>query len=443
MENIGLIKAKLMQMPPAYTAVLCAMATFCIYVCTYSFRMGFTAGTYQGTSLLGIDFKVWLVMTQVAGYAMSKFIGIKFIAEIKPKGRARAILVLLMIAWLALLGFAIIPAPYNIICMFINGLPLGLIWGLIFSYIEGRKSAEFIGAVLCTSFIFSSGVIKTIGRFMMAHGHVSEKWMPFLLGLLFVLPLFLFVYLLEQVPPPTAEDIKQRTQRLPMMAKERKAFVKYFLAGLIFNIAIYILLTVLRDFRDYFEVEIWSDFGYKNNPGIYSQIDIPISIIVLILMSLIILVKRNFRAFMLAHSSIGFGFLLIGIGSWEFIGGAIHGMTYMYMVTLGLYLAYVPYSIIFFERLIATFKYKSNVGFMIYLADSMGYLGSVCILLFKQFGHTQLSWGSFFVHGAGLVSIIGIAGTGLSYLYFYRKKTRNIPQTTVASAIQKSGSYSM
>lgn len=435
MKKTSPIKTKLTQLPQAYTAVLCAMATFCIYVCTYAFRKGFTAGTYLESPLLGIDFKVWLVMAQVAGYALSKFIGIKFISEIQPKGRAKAIIVLLLMAWFVMFGFAIIPAPYNIICLFINGIPLGLIWGLIFTYIEGRKSAEFIGAVLCTSFIFSSGVIKTIGRFMMAHGHISEKWMPFMVGALFVLPLLFFVYLLEQVPPPTAEDIKQRTKRLPMTAGERKAFVNYFLPGLVFNISIYVLLTVMRDFRDNFEVEIWSDFGYKNNPAIYSQVDIPISIVVLVLMSLIILVKQNFKAFTLAHSSIGFGFLLIGIGAWAFIGGTIHGLAYMYIVTLGLYLAYVPYSIIFFERLIATFKYKSNVGFMIYLADSTGYLGSVCILLFKQFGHTHLSWGNFFVHGAGLVSIIGMAGISLSYIYFYRKKIEAIPKTVGSSVI--------
>ncbi|NQX39253.1 hypothetical protein SAMN05421820_102375 [Pedobacter steynii] len=424
MEKISLIKGKLGQMPPAYTALLCAMATFCIYVCTYAFRKGFTAGTYLEHQLLGIDFKVWLVIAQVGGYALSKFIGIRFIAEIQPHGRARAILILLLIAWLSLFGFAVIPAPYSIACLFLNGIPLGLIWGLIFTYIEGRKSAEFIGAVLCTSFIFSSGIIKTIGRFMIIHWSVSEKWMPFMVGLLFVLPLFFFVYLLEQVPPPSAEDIRLRTQRLPMTAKERKAFVKYFLPGLVFNITIYVLLTVMRDFRDNFEVEIWSDFGYKDNLGIYSQIDIPIAIVVLILMSLIMLVKQNFKAFQLAHFSIGLGFLLIGIPTLMFTGGKIPAMTYMYMVTLGLYLAYVPYSIIFFERLIATFRYKSNVGFMIYLADSIGYLGSVFILLFKQFGHTQLSWGSFFVYGAGVVAIIGIIGTGLSYVYFYRKKRR-------------------
>ncbi|WP_152620341.1 DUF5690 family protein [Pedobacter lusitanus] len=437
-----------MQMPQAYTAVLCALTTFSIYMCTYAFRKGFTAGIYPADQLLGIDFKVWLVIAQVAGYAFSKFIGIRFIAETQPNGRAKAILILLLIAWLSLLGFAVIPAPYSIICLFINGIPLGLIWGLIFTYIEGRKSAEFIGAVLCTSFIFSSGIIKTIGRLMMIHWSVTERWMPFMVGLLFVLPLLFFVYLLEQVPPPTAEDIKLRTKRLPMTAKERKAFVKYFLPGLIFNIAIYVLLTVMRDFRDNFEVEIWTDFGYKNNPGIYSQIDIPVSLVVLVLMSLIMLVKKNFLAFKVAHFSIGFGFLLIGAGTWAFMSGAIQSMVYMYIVTLGLYLAYVPYSIIFFERLIATFRYKSNVGFMIYLADSIGYLGSVFILLFKQFGHTQLSWGSFFVHGAGLVSVIGIMGISLSYLYFWRKKlgiaaeTTDIPDHSVSQSVNPDFSQS-
>ncbi|MBB6498330.1 DUF5690 family protein [Pedobacter cryoconitis] len=416
------LKARLIQLPPVYTAILCSVAAFSIYVCTYAFRKGFTAGTYEGEKLLGIDFKVWLVLAQVAGYALSKFIGVKFIAEVKPNGRARAILGLIGIAWLSLLGFALIPAPYNIACFFINGIPLGLIWGLIFSYIEGRKSAEFIGAVVCTSFIFSSGIIKTIGRLMMTHFGVTELWVPFIVGLLFVIPLVFFVYLLAQVPPPSAEDVKHRTQRLPMTGKERKAFVRFFFTGLVLNIIIYVFLTAMRDFRDYFEVEIWTDFGYRDNLNIYSQIDIPIAIIVLILMSLILLVRNNFLALKLAHVSIILGFVLIGLGAWTFQHGMIGPKAFMYAITLGLYLSYVPYSILFFERLIATFKYKSNVGFMIYLADSAGYLGSVGVLLFRQLGPANLSWGNFFIHGSFIVSVVGIIGISLSYVYFYKKK---------------------
>ncbi|MEI4594849.1 DUF5690 family protein, partial [Klebsiella pneumoniae] len=87
------------------------------------------------------------------GYLAAKFYGIKFIAELKRLGRYKIVLLLVGIAWLAWLLFALIPAPYNIICLFINGFPLGMLWGVIFSYIEGRKATDFIGAALAVSFI--------------------------------------------------------------------------------------------------------------------------------------------------------------------------------------------------------------------------------------------------------------------------------------------------
>jgi MFS family permease len=361
------------------------------------------------------------VIAQVMGYALAKFIGIRFIAEIPKNKRAITMIQLLALAWLSLLGFALIPAPFNIFCMFLNGIPLGLIWGLVLSYVEGRRATELIGAVLCTSFIFSSGLIKTIGRALMKYAHTSELWMPFWVGLLFVPLVVLFIYLIEQVPEPSPEDIASRTERKPMNQRERREFIGFFLPGLIFNVVIYILLTVMRDIRDNFEVEIWSDLGYKSDLSIYTKIDIPVSLLVLGLVASIILIKNNYKTFVLAHIAILIGFFLIGLGGYLLKTHSIGGMTFMYFAALGLYMAYVPYSILFFERLIATFQYKSNMGFIIYLADSVGYLGSVAILLFKQIGTVHLSWGSFFVNVASFGSILGLIGISLSFLYFSRK----------------------
>src|SRR6202000_2626577 len=96
------------------------------------------------------------------------------ILELQPGARRKCIFVLVGIAWLALLFFAIVPAPYNIVFLFINGFPLGLIWGLVFGYLEGRKSTEFMAAVLSISLIFASGFIKTIARGLMGSFHISE-----------------------------------------------------------------------------------------------------------------------------------------------------------------------------------------------------------------------------------------------------------------------------
>ncbi|HEY4196860.1 MAG TPA: DUF5690 family protein, partial [Mucilaginibacter sp.] len=419
MKLIDQLRLKVAKWPYGLLSVMAAVSSFGAYTCMYAFRKAFAAGTFTGQQYFHIDYKVWLVIAQIIGYTLSKFYGIKFISELKPGQRAKYILLLIGIAWLALLCFAVVPAPYNIIFLFINGFPLGLIWGLVFGYLEGRKSTEFMAAVLSISLIFASGFVKTVARTLMSSFHVSENNMPFITGALFVVPLLLFVFLLELMPPPTAEDVKLRTKRLPMDAVERKNFLQRFLPGIILTLIIYVLLTIMRDVRDNFEVEIWASLGVKDNT-IYAKIDSIISVAVLVAMSLLILVRKNLRAFSIIHIMIIFGCVLIGSATILFAFGLISPMVWMTLAGLGLYLGYVPYNAVFFERLLASFHYKGNVGFLIYVADSMGYLGSVSVLLVKELGHPDISWGTFFKEGVMTVAIVGGICAALSLIYFLR-----------------------
>lgn len=417
------LRAKVAKWPYGLVSLMAAISSFGAYTCMYAFRKAYAAGTFNGLQYLHIDYKVWLVIAQIIGYTLSKFYGIKFISELKPGQRAKSILLLIGIAWLALLLFAIVPAPYNIIFLFINGFPLGLIWGLVFGYLEGRKSTEFMAAVLSISLIFASGFVKTVARTLMSSFHINEFNMPVITGALFVVPLVLFVFLLELMPPPTPEDIRLRTKRLPMDAAERKSFLQRFLPGIILTLIIYVLLTIMRDVRDNFEVEIWAGLGVKDNT-IYTKIDTIISVAVLIAMSLLILVRKNLKAFTLIHIMIIAGCVLIGIGTVLFALGLIGPMVWMTLAGLGLYMGYVPYNAVFFERLLASFHYKGNVGFLIYVADSMGYLGSISVLLVKELGHPGVSWGEFFRDSVLAVAVIGGICATLSLMYFLRTARR-------------------
>ena len=144
-----------------------AFAAFGVYFCMYGFRKPFTVASFEGLSYFGVDYKILIIIAQAVGYFISKFIGIKFISELKPQKRITYLFTFIAIAELALLGFAAVPAPYNILFMFINGIPLGMIWGIVFSYIEGRKTTEIIGLFLCSSFVVSSGFTKSVGKFLM------------------------------------------------------------------------------------------------------------------------------------------------------------------------------------------------------------------------------------------------------------------------------------
>ncbi len=390
----------------------------------YAFRKPFTAGLYEGLSLWGVDYKIVLITTQVLGYMLSKFIGIKVVSEMSRGARIRSILVLIGIAWSALLAFGLLPYPYNFVALFFNGLPLGMIWGIVFSFLEGRRNTELLGAGMSTSFIVSSGFVKAVGKTITSAYGFSEFWMPFLAGALFVPSLLLGVWMLSQIPPPTEADEAERTERVPMNRRERRRFFLTFAPGIVLMVAIYIALTIFRDVRDNFAVELWAALGYGDMPSILVTAEIPIAITVLIIIASMMFIRSNRPAFYANQLIIAAGGLLVLLTTWGFQAGWLPPAAWMIIIGFGMYLAYISYHTMLFERWIALFRYRSNIGYLMYVADAFGYLGSVGILFFKNFGASELSWLSFFTACAYAMGAATLLFSGLAVLYFRQKERR-------------------
>jgi hypothetical protein len=402
-------------------ALYATLAAFSLYTCAYAFRKTFSVATFEGISYLGISYKVWLVTFQVVGYGLSKFIGIKAIAELKASSRAVGILWMVSVAGVSWLLFGLVPRPYNIIFLFTNGFPLGLVWGMVFGYLEGRRYTEVLGAGLSVSFIFSAGFAKSVGGFIMRDWGVSETWMPFVTSCVFVVPLLIFLWLLDKLPPPTAKDELLRTRREPMDASARKRFVRTFIPGIILFTLSYMMMTTFRDLRDNFSAEVWKSLGYGDSPEIFTTTEIPVSILVLIVMGTLVMVKHNKLALMIIHAIMFTGMILIGVSTFLFVQQTITPTTWMTLIGLGLYLGYVPFNSVFFDRLLAAFKYVGTVGFGIYVADAFGYLGSVGVLIFKEFAAAKISWLDFFISSGYIVSVAGSLLIAGSMLYFHVK----------------------
>ena len=409
---------------PWVSSLLAALSAFCVYTCMYAFRKPFTAANFEGIRFLGIDYKIWLVISQTAGYTLSKFFGIKFIAELNNNNRGYTIVKLVGIAWTALLFFAIVPAPYNFIFLLINGFPLGMVYGIVFNYLEGRRTTEFLGAVLSSSFIFASGFTQSAGKFVLVKWGVSQWWMPWVTGLFFFVPLLVFTWLLEQTPLSAESDVRLRTQRKPMNKKERFQFLKTFLPGLFMLVIVYIMLTIIRDYRSNFAANIWQESGHGNSISLFTKTELPASLLVLLVMSLLVFVRKNITALIINHYLIVFGFLLSLAATLLYTYGQMSVFWWMTITGVGLYMGYVPFNCMLFERLIAAFRYVSTAGFIIYVADSFGYLGSDVILVIKNFSHISISYTDFFVKIILIVSLLGIILTLISSTYFSRKHQR-------------------
>ena len=299
-----------------------------------------------------------------------------------------------------------------------------MLWGVVFSYVEGRKTTDFIGAALAVSFIFSSGWVKSVGGWLMEHYQITEFWIPFFTGLVFVLPLALFVYGLEKVPPPSAEDEALRTKRIPMTAMDRKQLIKQYLPGIIAFTAIYLFATIFRDIKDNFSAEMWNEMGFGSKPAIFTQTETPVTIFILIIIAAVVIIKNSFKALMIAHFLILIGFIIAGGSTYFFTNGHLDPFWWMIWVSLGLYLVYIPFNSIYFDRLIAAFSMKGNAGFFIYVVDSIGYVGSVSVMLVKEGTNLDIRWVDFFSQNVMLLSLVGVFITLYAIYYFRAERSK-------------------
>ncbi len=386
----------------------------------YAFRKPFTAATYEDAVWLGIGLKTILVASQTAGYTLSKFIGIKVVSEMPARYRAVSIVAMIAIAEFALLLFGLTPAPWNAIWLFVNGLPLGMVFGLVLGFLEGRRVTEALSAGLCASFIISSGFVKSVGRSLILDYSVDPYWMPFLTGLIFVIPLLMFVWMLSQVPPPSAEDEALRSKRVPMLRSDRRQFMRRHAFGLIGLLTMYTLLTLIRSVRDDFAVEIWRDMGVTDEPDVFARSEFWVMIGVILINALAVTIKNNRVAFLSSIGLIGSGFVVV-IGA--VIGqraGSLSPMTFMVILGLGMYIPYVAYHTTVFERMFAAFREVGTIGYLMYLADAIGYLGYVAVMVFRNSSSDQFEYLKLLNWLSISVALCSTVITGALAIYYFR-----------------------
>jgi hypothetical protein len=399
----------------------CIVAAFCTYFCMYAFRKPFTAGTFEGEMLWGVGYKTVLIMAQVFGYTLSKFIGIKVTSEMTAGRRAAGIVILIGLAHFSLLLFGLTPPPYNFIFLFLNGLPLGMVFGLVISFLEGRRLTEALAAGLCASFIVSSGVVKTVGRSLVIYGGVDEYWMPFLTGLVFVPPLLLSVWMLRQIPPPREEDVQHRSKRSPMKRDDRRRFFALYAFGLTLLIATYALLTIMRSIRDDFAVEIWRDLGWAGTPTIFAYTETVVMLGVVAINGAAFLIHNNRRALRTVLVTVLAGFVVVALAVGGYKQGWLTGVSLMVLTGLGMYVPYVAFQTTLFERMIAVFRDKSNIAYLIYLADAVGYLCYLGVMLFRNFRQSSIRYLDFFLHASLWMCLLSTIMMILCLIYFQRK----------------------
>jgi hypothetical protein len=421
---------------PVFT-LFAMTAAFSTYFCMYAFRKPFSAATFEGLngSFFGTEFglKTMLVVSQLIGYTVSKFLGVKFCSEIQPNRRGIALVGLILWAEAALIAFALLPIHLKFVPLFLNGLSLGMVWGLVVWYLEGRQTSELLLAGLSCSFIIASAMTKDFGRALLSPPEwaspilgsgVTEMWMPAVTGAIFLPAYLLSVWLLSQVPKPSAEDEAERSVRETMDSTHRLAFVRHFLLGLLLLLVTYFFLTAYRDYRDNFTVELFNalDYKYDDNKTIITRSELIVAFGVMAMLAALNGIKDNRRGLIGAFTIMAGGLVLMGTATLLRQGGWINGFWWMTACGLGSYLAYVPYGSVLFDRLIAYTRVVGTAVFAIYVADAVGYSGSILTLIVKdRMNYSHLQFFETFSLALSVVGFVFLLGSCVYFLTRHRR----------------------
>lgn len=422
-----MLKARLEKTSIVTLAIYASVFIFLLYTCAYAYRKPFTAAIYEGERLWGFDVKILYVLAEIIGYALSKFIGVRILPAMKPEYRMFYIIGLISISEIALFGFALLPIPLKIVAIFFSGLPLGMIWGIVFSYIEGRRISEVLNVGLSVALIVSSGIVKTMGQWVMDLFHVSEYWMPCVTGIL-CFPFMLFcIWMLNQIPAPNEQDIVQRTKRAPMTKGDRQKFLAQFFLGICMLILFYGVLTVFRELRDSFAADMWKEL-HVDGAWIFTKTEAPIAFFVLLMMFLIVFIRNNRIALNVIYVISALGSILMIFSTFLYVEGYISPIIWMILSGLGMYMGYIPFTYLI-ERLIASLKVISTAVFIMYLADSFGYLGTAVVFLVKNFVSFDISWNNMLIGVAVSSGFISLITVIIIYKYF-RKQLNSLVSTS-------------
>ena len=424
---------------PLFT-LFAIITAFSTYFCMFAFRKPFAAAKYEELQFLStdLDLKTVFVVSQVIGYALSKMVGIRICSEMTRSKRALALVAMIGIAEAALLLFALLPNNLKVMAIFVNGLPLGMVWGGVVWYLEGRRTSEILLAGLSCSYIVASGTVKDVGRWLMRDHGIDQFWMPFVTGLIF-LPLFLLsVWLLNQIPQPDEADIQARVERTTMNRRQRWRFVVQFLPGLVMLLIAYFFITAYRDFRDNFGVEIFQQLGYENEPAIFTWTELWVAFGVMSALAALNGIRDNRLGLIGAFLIMTLGTVLIGTGTLLFDARRIGGLSWMILCGLGSYLAYVPFGSVLFDRLIASTRTVGTAVFAIYVADAVGYCGTITTLLVKDLIATNVSPLNFFRTMTYFMSLLGSLLLVCSCCYMLRKSDSVVSNSKSASLGRKS-----
>ena len=156
------------------------------------------------------------------------------------------------------------------------------------------------------------------------------------------------------------------------------------------------MVSDFRELRDAFAADFWEELNLTYSL-IFTRTEYPIAFVVLILMFLIVFIRSNQRAQNVIYLITPVGSVITIVATFLYLEEGMKPITWMILSGLGLYMGFIPFTYMV-ERPIAAMHVSATTVFILYLADSFGYVGTTSVFIFKNFISIDLSdlYGSWF-----------------------------------------------
>lgn len=272
--------------------------------------------------------------------------------------------------------------------VFISCFPQSWVYCGVVTYLEGRRCTEMLFAALTFCFIFGGSASRGAATAVLSAG-MPPHLMPLAICGALLPPLIFLFWVLDRSPPPSAEDVAMRRPRRAMTAQERQAFLRSYWPGIVLLVCGYILLSALRNARDLFNRDLITaaNGGSAPSPLVFTFIDMPGAVIAAVAQMAFVRVRENRRALVGMVLAIVLFLLAMIAATAAFRAGFLGGITWQVILGVGMFGSFSMMSgSPVYDRLVSSSDCTgATCTFLIFMSDGMGYLSTMCLVLWKTF----------------------------------------------------------
>lgn len=138
--------------------------------------------------------------------------------------------------------------------------------------------------------------------------------------------------------------------------------------------------------------DVLKELGQKPSPGVFAEVESFGGVGVMIALGGLWFIRSHWQALAVYHAVIALGALLVGGSTLLFQAGELTPVMWISLTGLGVYLAYVPFNSILFDRLLAATRQAGTASFLIAVADAGGYFFTMLLYLARLGTSGEIKW---------------------------------------------------